>query len=90
MCSAHSNIKVNLTASSGKRTSTTVNYTIAEFYCEHVLGQDCRIGENVRDLIADEINFIIMDYELSSKEAIENFLLYKILNHKTKQDDLFL
>lgn len=84
MCSAHSNIKVNLTDTSGNRTSTTINYTIAEFYCEHVLGLDCRIGENVRDLIADEINFLIMDYELSSKEAIENRLLHRIASHNNR------
>lgn len=87
---SQSNIKVNLTDANGRRTSTTVNYTIAEFYHEHVLGRDARIGEDVRDFIADDVNDLIKEYDLHSKESIERCLLYKILNHKSKQDDLFL
>lgn len=87
---SQSNIKVNLIDANGKRTSTTVNYTIAEFYHEHVLGRDAHIGECVRDYIADDINDFIKEYDLHSKESIESRLLYKILNHNSKQDDLFL
>lgn len=87
---SQSNIKVNITDINGKRTSTTVNYTIAEFYHEHVLGRDARIGECVRGFIADDINDLIKERDLQSKEAIESCLLYKILNHKSKQDDFFL
>ena len=72
---SQSNIKVNITDINGKRTSTTVNYTIAEFYHEHVLGRDARIGECVRDFIADDINDLIKERDLQSKEAIESCLL---------------
>lgn len=77
---SQSNIKVNITDIHGNRTSTTINYTVAEFYHEHVLGRDAHIGECVRDFIADDINDLIKEHNLNSKESIERCLLYKILN----------
>lgn len=85
---AHSNIKVNVTNHAGQRTSTTVSYVIAEFYCQHVLGQDTRIDEPVRDLIANEITELVKTYNLQCKEAIEEKLLFEIYNYKVRQLNL--
>lgn len=78
------NIKVNYTDINGKRTSTTVSYIIAEFYYKHVLGNKFTNDDHVRDLIADSVNELIKEYDFRSKDFIEKYMLYKILNHRTK------
>lgn len=76
-----SNIKVNITNWEGKRTSTTINYTIAVFYCEYVLGHDCHLYEDgIYELVGNDINDFIKERGLSSKEAVEKALLLSIYN----------
>lgn len=78
------NIKVNYTDANGKRTSTTVSYTIAEFYYKHVLGNKFANDDHVRDLIAHSVNELIREHNFRSKDFIEKYMLYKILSHKAK------
>lgn len=80
-----SNIRVNITNSVGNRTSTTVNFTIAEFYCKHVLGHDVEHGNAIHERITDEIATFIKEHNLTSKEAIEDKLLLSIYNHQVTQ-----
>lgn len=80
-----SNVRVNITNSVGNRTSTTVNFTIAEFYCQHVLGRNLNHGNAIHDLITDEITTFVKEHNLTSKEAIEDKLLLSIFNHQVAQ-----
>lgn len=75
------NIKVNYTNSEGKRTSTTINYKISEFYCNKVLGIDFHWntrGEEKRQVIAESITNLLKQKQFHSKDFIEYYLLEAI------------
>lgn len=76
------NIKVNYIDKKGKRTSTTINSTIANFYYKTVL--KLAISENHQDTLSKIMQDYVRENELKTKEDIEFSLLVKIYEEGQK------